>query len=313
MSYQAVSPAPCVACKSVSTKLVTPRNSLHYVCCTSCGHCTLDGTLLENASQNADAFEAAQDKYYGEESILITPDLNAFESEIINKRKSTIAPYLTSPAKVLEVGPGAGHILRWLLSQGHSPTAVEHSQALARALTASFSIPMMVGEFEKLPVEKNAFDAFFSFHVIEHVRDPLAHLVAAFDAVRPGGLGFIATPNARSLQQLAFPSLSPNFDSAHAYVFSPESLRHFAERAGWRVLAQRTPEYTPSWLRVATKAVRRMKGEDEEATAGKYAAQASSKMRLAAKIAAIVSWPLRAIQSRLRYGNEIFFVLVKPN
>jgi 2-polyprenyl-3-methyl-5-hydroxy-6-metoxy-1,4-benzoquinol methylase len=188
---------------------------------------------------------------------------------------------------------------------------VEYSQALACYLSEKVGVPVWAEAFESCNWESNSFDAFFSFHVIEHVPDPIAHLRKAYSVIRAGGLAFVATPNARSWQQLMFETLSPNFDSAHLRVFSPESLRRASESAGWALIAAYTPEYTTGWLRVATKWLRRLQGKDEEATAGIYAANGSLASTMAFWTVRGLMYPFCALQSGLGGGNELFFVLQK--
>jgi 2-polyprenyl-3-methyl-5-hydroxy-6-metoxy-1,4-benzoquinol methylase len=299
---------PCSSCGSAEQRIFTPRAGLQYRICDACGNC--EQVLAPTTDNNA--FESAQNKYYGDDSMLLTAAPNPLEHEIIAKRQTVLMQHLPQANKVLEVGPGSGHILKWLLERGQSVTAVEHAPSLARQLEATYAAPVLCGEFEKMSLESNSFDAFCSFHVIEHVLDPLAHLQAAFNAVRPGGLAFIATPNARSLQQLALPKLSPNFDSAHTFLFSPASLTHYCEKAGWKVKETLTPEYTAGWLRVATKILRRVRGQDEEATAGQYAGGSSGRLGLVMRLLSLTTFPLRVIQAAAGYGNEIFLVLEKP-
>jgi 2-polyprenyl-3-methyl-5-hydroxy-6-metoxy-1,4-benzoquinol methylase len=287
--------------------VVEPRPALAYRCCRKCGHCE----QLLAAQEGAGAFEDAEKKYYGESSLLLASLPYPLESEVIANRIATLKRYLHAVETVLEVGPGSGHILKWLLSDGHQVTAVEYAPALARQLSELHSTPILCGEFEKLTFEPESVDVFCSFHVIEHVLDPLAHLRKAYEVVRSGGRAFIATPNARSLQQILFPSLSPNFDSAHTVLFSPQSLRIYCERAGWAVVEEQTPEYTASWLRVATKVLRKLMRQDEEWTAGQYATLASACLNLVMRILAVVSAPFRYLQARAGFGNEIFFVLEK--
>jgi hypothetical protein len=148
--------------------------------------------------------------------------------------------------------------------------------------------------------------------VIEHVRDPMAHLAKAFSAVRPGGVAFVATPNARSWEQCIPGHLSPNYDSAHLRVFSRGSLSKLAQDAGWQVQEVHTPEFTMGWLRVLSKILRRVKGEHEERTAGKYSGILTRNQRGAYRFLNLVTMPVRAIQARLGGGNELFFILLKP-
>ena len=107
--------------------------------------------------------------------------------------------------------------------------------------------------------------------------------------------------------------LSPNYDSAHLRVFSPDSLCKLAQNAGWQVQEVITPEFTMGWLRVLSKILRRIKSEHEESTAGKYAGAVTDKQRGIFRIANFVTMPVRAVQARLGGGNELFLVLRKPD
>lgn len=298
----------CTACNSSSVARVEPRIGLIYVCCRACGHCV----LVPHEDDTSRSFDEAQEKYYGESSQLLATEPDLFEAEILAYRVAVLGALLPRPSDVLEVGPGGGHVLRWLLAHGHNVTAIEHSSVLARQLSERLEVSVKNGEFEAFDLSAAAYDAFCSFHVIEHVRDPVAHLSRAYSLLRPGGLAFVATPNARSWQQMLFASLSPNFDSAHLYVFSPQSLRRLCEQSGWEVISTLTPDCTAGWARFLTKAIRRIRREDEEQTAGKYARSSSRSVQVAARILQVGTFPLRFIQSKLGYGNEVFLVLRKP-
>jgi 2-polyprenyl-3-methyl-5-hydroxy-6-metoxy-1,4-benzoquinol methylase len=254
-------------------------------------------------------FASSQGKYFGEPTLLINASGGPMEEEVMAKRRTVFGRFVIAPSSVLEAGPGAGSFLRWAIGQGHRVTAIEESPALAGSLRPLTGVRILVGSFEDSALPDSSQDVFCSFHVIEHVPDPRAHLTKAARVVRPGGLAFIATPNATSWQQRLLPTFSPNFDSAHLRVFSLHSLCGLAEEAGWRVVWQETPEYTLGWLRVLSKALRKFRGEDEEATAGKYGAGSSRKMRAVLAALGKLSSPLRAAQSRLRGGNEILVVL----
>lgn len=298
----------CPSCGKSRLQLVTPRQGLSYNCCRHCGHCT----LVETAEHIDEAFEHAQEKYYGESSILLLNEPTIFESETLDQRGLALGRNLNAGSNVIEVGPGAGHIMGWLLSHNHSIVAVEHSPVLAKQLEERYKTRVLTGEFEVLDLSDSSFDAFCSFHVIEHVRNPLAHLTKAVSLVRPGGIAFVATPNSKSWEQILFESMSPNFDSAHIFVFSPISLGKLATDAGWEVVSIDTPEYSSNWIRVVTKMVRRCRREDEESTAGKYSVASSPFSRLLFNAIRFCSAPFRFIQSRMGYGNEIFMVLRKP-
>lgn len=298
----------CPICASFNGQRVQPRESLVYYCCKSCSHCT---QVFEAGASSA-AFETAQGKYYGPTFQAFSGELSLFEREVIAARASLLDSVIRTPGNVLEVGPGGGHVVAWLLSRGHRVTAVEHSSALAIELAKHVRAEIKIGEFESMHLEDGPFDLFCSFHVIEHVKDPVAHLSKAFMLVRPGGFAIVATPNSRSWEQIFFPLLSPNFDLAHLHVFSPDSLRTACEKSGWKVVRISTPEFSPGWLRVLTKCLRRLRNENEEDTAGKYSQTTSVAMMILAKTIQIVTSPFRFFQRILGYGNEVLVLLQKP-
>lgn len=299
----------CRSCDSAQVRQVHIREKLAYFVCSTCGHCE----KLQLDDPNLDSFEEAQTKYYGDETAIFNAALSPFEKEVLTLRCHVAGEHFAPGSHVLEVGPGAGQFLAWLKSIGFQVTAAEHSPQLASRLTADLATDVIVGEFETMELPTGTFDAFCSFHVIEHVRSPELHLQKAHNVVQPGGVALVATPNARSWEQRIPGLLSPNFDSAHLRIFSPRSLQRLARACGWQVRQCLTPEYSTGWLRIASKIVRRVRGQDEEKTAGQYAARSSAAMAPIASAIQIGSMPLRYVQQRMGGGNEIFLVLRKPD
>lgn len=297
----------CEGCSRDAIDLCYLRQGLAYRVCGCCGHC-----LIEVPSQTEDQFETAQALYFGHGSVLLQVEPGFIDREILSARLEVISSKLTPHSRVLEVGPGAGYLSKALMERGYEVKAIEHSAVLAQALRERYGLDVNTGAFETSVDQEGFFDAFCSFHVIEHVPDPLHHIQTGFDAVQPGGLGFVATPNARSWQQRLFPRLSPNFDEAHLRVFSRHSLQVLCEKAGWEVIDIHTPEYSSAWLRVLSKGLRRLKREDEVETAGKYAAATGSGFEGVYQLFGLLTIPVRYIQRLMKGGNELFFVLRKP-
>ena len=298
----------CEACQSSSAALKRIRSGLEYWVCKVCGHCQ-----IQSLSSSRSNFENAQRNYFSNESCLLQSVPGPSDKEILAQRQVAANRYLMPKCTVLEVGPGAGFFAQWANKKGHPLRLVEHSMVLARDLENRIGLKIDVGEFEQMDISAESVDAFCSFHVIEHVAEPLLHLSAAFRVTRPGGIGLIATPNSMSWQQRILPRLSPNFDAAHLRVFSRSSLSIFCKKAGWEIVHVRTPEYTSSWLRLLSKVLRKLRGEDEAATAGKYAAITSMRSRILYLALRVITGPLRFFQTLANGGNEILVVLRKPD
>jgi 2-polyprenyl-3-methyl-5-hydroxy-6-metoxy-1,4-benzoquinol methylase len=298
----------CEICCSVQIIKLEIRLGLSYFICGNCNH----ASQMISKLQIEDLFKSSQEKYFGENSSLNLVAESILDRERTSHRKVVFNRFISEKIKVLEVGPGAGSFLRWMCGKGHNVTAIEDSNFLAKELTLIPRSEIIMGNFEDCKLPHNSFDLFCSFHVIEHALDSRIHLELAFKFVREGGLAFIATPNGNSWQQRLFPRLSPNFDSAHLRVFSQKSLRLLAEDIGWIVINDSTPEYSSAWLRVLSKVLRKLKGEDEETTAGKYQINHSLGSKILLYFYILLSFPFRLLQRQLNGGNENFIVLKRP-
>lgn len=136
-------------------------------------------------------------------------------------------------ARVLEVGCGAGGLLRLLAERG---ATVAGTEPLAEALAfARQRMPdaelALVGEGPELPYPDASFDAVVGQHVLEHLEDLEAALREWRRVLRPGGRLAMATPNAR------YPDPAHFADDDHDQVYTPAELAAAAARAGFRVTA----------------------------------------------------------------------------
>jgi SAM-dependent methyltransferase len=292
----------CPCCDGTTWREVRAHSSLRYLRCRPCGF----ETQLRADATAAEVFLAQQASYYGADAATIETAHPRLDKEVLATRLRVLHEFLPAGASVLEVGPGGGLLAQALQDEGRVVTLVEQSAVLAGRLRDR-GFRVYEGEFETLALGRRRWNAFCSFHVIEHVPDVRLHLRAARDLVLPGGWAFIATPSADSWEH-RLPGLSPNFDGAHLSIFSPLSLNRCLTQAGWEPVLTLTPEYATPWLRVVTKLVRRARGEHESTTAGKYASQGGGAMGAAINAFALISQPCRMMQSWFGKGNEVFVV-----
>ena len=108
--------------------------------------------------------------------------------------------------RVLDVGCGAGLLAEPLARLGASVTAIDaagESVSVARdhASRRGLAIDYRVGGVEAAAGER--FDLVTSMEVVEHVADPAAFVRGLADAVAPGGLLVMSTPNRTWLTRLA--------------------------------------------------------------------------------------------------------------
>ena len=278
-----------------------------YHKCRACGHETQKSLL-----PIADQFESSQREYFGDSSMLLQTAMNVLERERIAERLRVISKYMTD-GSIVEVGPGSGNTAKALTDRGYELVIVEHSPVLGEAIRERLGLEIRIGEFEQIDFGDRTFDAYASFHVLEHVADVNAHLAKAASMVRPEGYAFIATPNAGSAEHRALGRHSPNYSSAHLRLFTAESLEKTLLASGWRPVEFLTPSYTDAHLRVATASLRAIRGTsrsagDRQERTSYTGMVASRSGQLALSAARVLTWPLRTLQYRAGVGNELMIV-----
>ena len=110
-------------------------------------------------------------KFYEEDSLLLSPTFPLLNSGIDGGRVATILHYLPTGSSIIKAEPGAGEVVLALTGRGYAAAAVEHSPISARRLSRLTGIPVQVGDFADQNLPEAAYDAYCSFHVIEHVVD----------------------------------------------------------------------------------------------------------------------------------------------
>ena len=298
----------CACCGASSWRLVPYVADIDYIACRVCDYHI---QVRKDGEDRATAFQREQDKFYSEDTVVVSPTLAEVTREITERRLRTISSHLEPGASLIEAGPGAGDVLIALTDLGYRTAAAEHSQTLAQRLGTLREIPVFNGDFVEHPSSSDSFDAYCSFHVIEHVVNFRQHLEIARDRIKPGGLAFIATPNAGGWEQRLPFRLSPNNDSSHFQLFSTRALERYLAAHGWEIVEMQTPSYAIAWLRILTKILRRLRGQDEGETGGQYAQEASRGATRAIAIFKVLTAPLRKLQERLKGGNEVFLVARK--
>jgi 2-polyprenyl-3-methyl-5-hydroxy-6-metoxy-1,4-benzoquinol methylase len=263
---------------------------------------------IADAAEKKRLFEEEQQKFYSGDSLLVSDSFSAMNAEITRRRLLTIQAYLSPGASIIEAGPGAGDVLLSLGGLGFKVTGVECAEVLATRLQGRPNVSVLRGDFAEQSLPPASYDAYCSFHVIEHVVDFKSHLDVARNCVKPGGYAFLATPNARGWEHRLPMRLSPNYDSSHFQLFSPDSLTRVLVDSGWEVRRVFTPSYTIAWLRVVTKVLRRIRGQDESATGGAYARSTSKRLKAMVMVFAALTRLPRVLQETLRGGNEQFIV-----
>ena len=151
------------------------------------------------------------------------------------------------PGRLLDVGAGTGILMHLAAERGWTVEGIDICTLSADKAAAEFGMKVAVGPFETHDFGGRQFDGVTMLDVLEHVVDPLATLRRVHDLLRPGGGVAIAVPNQRSLLTSVVGRYARLVGSAangllfrlyvppHLHYFTPPTLRHMVERAGFRV------------------------------------------------------------------------------
>jgi len=143
---------------------------------------------------------------------------------------------LCAPGRLLDVGCGFGEFAAFAQEQGWqaygtelAPTRIE----AARQLLGKDRV--FDTDVDGIPDSAGPFDVITTFHVLEHVRNPLAFLKRLRDLLTPAGWLVVEVPNLGALRVRL--RKKPLANQLHITHFEPPTLRAALEKSGLRVAA----------------------------------------------------------------------------
>ncbi|WP_066798297.1 bifunctional 2-polyprenyl-6-hydroxyphenol methylase/3-demethylubiquinol 3-O-methyltransferase UbiG [Sphingomonas soli] len=155
----------------------------------------------------------------------------------------------------VDVGCGAGLLTEPLARLGAAMTGVDAAAenigaARAHAAAGGLAIDYVDGGIEDLP--GRSFDMVVSMEVIEHVSDPAAFVRGLANALAPGGLMILSTPNRTPLSRLAMITIGegtgaiPKGTHDWRRFINPEELEALLAEAGMRVIDRQGLSFSPA-------------------------------------------------------------------
>jgi len=156
---------------------------------------------------------------------------------------------IAPPGPLLEIGVGAGGLLRRLIERGWEVEGVESSPALFEADRESIGSR---GIFHHVRLEDagerlslGPYRAIVAIDVLEHLPDLTLLPSIAHDLLQPNGVLVLQTPNARALRRFLQREKWEQLAPGEHYVFhSNRSLRLLLEKTGYADIAIETTSGT---------------------------------------------------------------------
>ncbi len=160
--------------------------------------------------------------------------------EPLAQREAVRLARLADPAsRLVDVGCGSGIFLERVRRAGWvgELRGVEPNPDVGAATAERLGIEVDIATAETIELEPGAYGVIVLRHVIEHVREPRAVLARLLQALRPGGLLYMPTPDARALGASAFGGYWPGYDPPrHLYVFSSAGARAMLAAVGYELV-----------------------------------------------------------------------------
>jgi 2-polyprenyl-6-hydroxyphenyl methylase / 3-demethylubiquinone-9 3-methyltransferase len=154
---------------------------------------------------NNEIYDALGDRWYDAEDDPVA---------LLRAESSCRAPWVTEemarafggrPARVLDVGCGAGFLANALARQGHRVTGIDTSQASLAAAARhddTGDVRYAIGDARRLSFDDGAFDVVCAMDLLEHIEEPALVVAEASRVLAPGGLFFFHTFNRNWLSWL---------------------------------------------------------------------------------------------------------------
>jgi len=153
-----------------------------------------------------------------------------------------VASQVPAAGKILEVGCGAGEILRLLKAKGTDVYGIEPHPDSAEA-AGQHGIRILADRLEALGDFDATFDTILFSFSLEHTEDPVAMLTQARALLAPHGKLFVFTHNFDCFSRFVFGrSWSGWHLPYHTYLFTADTLRMMLAKAGYRT--ERVRSYT---------------------------------------------------------------------
>lgn len=224
-----------------------------------------------------------------------------------------------SPGKrLLEIGVGSGSFLTDARMNGYTVMGCDLSVPICEHIRNSYGFMMHNDSLETLEGE-DRFDVIVMNHVLEHVQQPIEFMKDVSRLLTSGGIVHIAVPNI-ACWEAKFSGWT-SFEPYHLSYFSPPTLERTISDSGLIIHHIKTYDSFSGWFLALLRTMLGINKSSGAVTRPPATARIQASRprtgfvehayRLAMIAIGILLWPLRLLQARLGYGDEIVCIAGK--
>ena len=198
--------------------------------CPACGHMQLE--RMPTAVELGEAYGEAASEDYVEEA--------AGQRETARRALARIERHTGGPGAMVDLGCWVGFLLAEARERGWRTLGVEPSAFASEYARRELGLDVVTADLLSAPVPEGEWDVVVLGDVIEHLPDPGQALDRIARILRPGGVVYMALPDAGSrvarLMGARWWSVLPT----HVQYFSRDSMATLLRRQGWEPLVVST-------------------------------------------------------------------------
>ncbi len=247
LTNQAMSDERCSVCNATDYSVVhvgaRDDAELHTLLCKRCGLVylprPLEAGVVDEGYLSGDFSRTARNS--------LVPDKRKWkqsESMALSRWKyldSVTGDALRRPGlRVIEVGCGLGSFLRLMKSSAGYVYGIEPDPSYAELGSTAYQLPIESSSYATSECEIEDADVVASFHVVEHVPQPVDMLEWMCNRVREGGTLYLECP---ALERPFEGDFTRFFWSKHLQTFSVKTLGGIVESLGFKVLDARLHQH----------------------------------------------------------------------
>lgn len=293
-------------CPLCQGKIFSPYPRFNLTKCASCNLIVSTSVWFEQSNLELEK-EWFEEEYVNSSSFWV----RIFEG--LNNRRTwkRISPFAANGNKLLEIGVGSGSFLDYVRNKKLNVMGCDLSKAICQDIQKRLKIPMFNGFIANLP-KNNQYDLVVMNHVFEHVNDPIEFLKTIRSRMGEKGILHIVVPNVGSWEAL-IPGWT-SYEPYHLIYFTPGTLHQTLEKAGFKVFQLTTHESFSGWFLTIIRTLLKIQGNSASQRQINRRERKTSWIehfyRLAMVLTGIITFPLRYIQAKMGFGDEIAILAV---